>query len=168
MGATGLQLKPDHEIQITVVTPFHISTAILDKCTKSKNDTQVWLTKNGISSLVASVSKTLPHMNMDLTFTKGEVFTLLSQAHVHLSGYYILPVITNIEDIHNAESQLIEYELVESDGMHLVDEASNRSLIEILSGEEENMSNVAKAKPKKNTEGSSSFAQKEKKNYKSY
>lgn len=76
-----------------VIKEFHISQAALDLNTLKDADAviQVWANIDDTDHLIANVSKSTPHVPLDLTFTEGESVAFYSKGHgtVHLSGYII-------------------------------------------------------------------------------
>lgn len=85
-----MYLKANTSSTISVETPFCVTNVVLDKTKKSKKgEVQVWLIKGNLKFLIASVSRTIPQVTVNLSFELGETFTLFSQGDVYLSGNYI-------------------------------------------------------------------------------
>lgn len=78
----------------TAEVGLHLSSATLDTNCKGNKCVQLWLRKGNIDHLFGCVSKTVPHIPLDLTFSSGETVGFLSEggsdeAIVYISGYTI-------------------------------------------------------------------------------
>ncbi|XP_017104930.2 39 kDa FK506-binding nuclear protein [Drosophila bipectinata] len=81
----GLSMKPNRKYTQTIVKSFHISGVALDKGDEAK----LYLMAEKQKYIVATVSKTIPQVPLDLNFSKGDqiMFQTTGDATVSLLGY---------------------------------------------------------------------------------
>ncbi|XP_017874640.1 PREDICTED: 39 kDa FK506-binding nuclear protein [Drosophila arizonae] len=81
----GLSMKPNRKYTQTIVKSFHISGVALDEGDSAK----VYITADKTKFIVATLSKSLPQMTLDLNFCKGDkiMFQTTGNAVVSLIGY---------------------------------------------------------------------------------
>ncbi|KAH8359483.1 hypothetical protein KR093_006971 [Drosophila rubida] len=82
---TGLSMKPNRKYTQTIVKSFHISGAALDVGDVAK----LYITADKNKFIVATLSKNIPQMALDLNFCKGDkiMFQTTGDASVSLIGY---------------------------------------------------------------------------------
>ncbi|KAH8381777.1 hypothetical protein KR009_000174, partial [Drosophila setifemur] len=81
----GLSMKPNRKYTQTIVKSFHISGVALDKGDEAK----LYLTADKQKYIVATVTKNIPQVPLDLNFSKGDqiMFQTTGDATVSLLGY---------------------------------------------------------------------------------
>ncbi|KAH8312281.1 hypothetical protein KR044_010081, partial [Drosophila immigrans] len=82
---TGLSMQPNRKYTQTIVKSFHISGAALEEGDLAK----LYITADKNKFIVATLSKNIPQMALDLNFCKGDkiVFQTTGNASVSLIGY---------------------------------------------------------------------------------
>lgn len=92
----GLCIEHTIAYTYTTTTPFRITSAIMENAVDASgkiDKDEVWIKTNAGEYLIASMTRTQPHVNLDVTFIEGEVVIFNSRfGKVHLSGHYVLPV----------------------------------------------------------------------------
>ncbi|XP_030562681.1 39 kDa FK506-binding nuclear protein [Drosophila novamexicana] len=93
----GLSMKPNRKYTQTIVKSFHISGVALDEGESAK----LYITADKTKFIVATLSKSVPQMALDLNFCKGDkiMFQTTGDALVSLIGY-----------LHDAEESDDEFE----------------------------------------------------------
>ncbi|XP_043656220.1 39 kDa FK506-binding nuclear protein [Drosophila teissieri] len=81
----GLNMKPERKYSQTIIKSFHISGVALDKGQEAK----LYLAAEKQEYIVATVTKAIPQVALDLNFSKGDriMFYTAGDASVSLLGY---------------------------------------------------------------------------------
>ncbi|XP_052857000.1 39 kDa FK506-binding nuclear protein [Drosophila gunungcola] len=81
----GLNMKPERKYSQTIIKSFHISGVALDKGQEAK----LYLAAEKQEYIVATVTKAIPQVALDLNFSKGDriMFHTAGDASVSLLGY---------------------------------------------------------------------------------
>ncbi|EDX12838.1 39 kDa FK506-binding nuclear protein [Drosophila simulans] len=81
----GLNMKPERKYSQTIIKSFHISGVALDKGQEAK----LYLAAEKQEYIVATVTKAIPQVSLDLNFSKGDriMFYTAGDASVSLLGY---------------------------------------------------------------------------------
>ncbi|ALC47789.1 FK506-bp1 [Drosophila busckii] len=102
----GLSMKPNRKYTQTIVKSFHISGAAVDEGETAK----IYITADKTKFIVATLTKSLPQVSLDLNFCKGDkiMFQTTGDANVSLIGYLHDADESDDEDYENSA----EYEAI--------------------------------------------------------